>query len=62
MPMTPPLVQLALDFPTVDEALRMAEIGVFNSWVTVAMNSERNSVSVAPVRAARARFLLTQLG
>ena len=27
-PLTPPLVQLALDFPTVDEALRMAEIGV----------------------------------
>jgi 3-hexulose-6-phosphate synthase/6-phospho-3-hexuloisomerase len=26
--LTPPLVQLALDFPTVDEALRMAEIGV----------------------------------
>ena len=28
MPLTPPLVQLALDFPTVDEALRFAEIGV----------------------------------
>ncbi|HEY6168311.1 MAG TPA: orotidine 5'-phosphate decarboxylase / HUMPS family protein [Verrucomicrobiae bacterium] len=28
MQLTLPLVQLALDFPTVDEALRMAEIGV----------------------------------
>src|SRR5690349_7757537 len=27
MPMTPPLIQLALDFPTIDEALRMAEMG-----------------------------------
>jgi 3-hexulose-6-phosphate synthase len=28
MPTSIPLVQLALDFPTIDEALRMAEIGV----------------------------------
>jgi 3-hexulose-6-phosphate synthase/6-phospho-3-hexuloisomerase len=28
MQLTPPIVQLALDFPTVEEALRMAEIGV----------------------------------
>jgi len=28
MPTSLPLVQLALDFPTIDEALRMAEIGV----------------------------------
>src|ERR1043165_7340537 len=28
MPISIPLVQLALDFPTIDEALRMAEIGV----------------------------------
>src|SRR5688572_9686004 len=27
-PLTTPLVQLALDFPTVDQALRMAEFGV----------------------------------
>src|SRR3954462_3438655 len=27
-PLTPPLVQLALDFPKIDDALRMAEIGV----------------------------------
>lgn len=28
MPASMPLVQLALDFPTIDEALRMAEVGV----------------------------------
>jgi 3-hexulose-6-phosphate synthase len=28
MPITLPMVQLALDFPTIDEALRLAEVGV----------------------------------